>query len=144
MVKRWIDPDVASKISFTKSNSDLLQFVPKENLQKRYGGDDEWNYQYIEPRVGENDCLDKAEKRAEVQSERDELADAFERLTLEWIVSQHQSKQSSEKETERQAVAQQLFENYWKLDPYIRARTLYHRAGTLDASTGKADFKASR
>lgn len=143
-MKHWLDAEVAKKINFTKSTSDLLQFVHEENLQAHYGGKDNWQYTYIEPKHGENEYLGDGEKEAEIRAERDELARQFERLTLEWAGVDHQSDEGKKKDEERQKAAHEIQENYWKLDPYIRARTYYHRAGTLDAITGKLDLKPTQ
>ena len=42
----------------------------------------------------------------------------------------------------RARLAERLAENYWKLDPYIRARSLYDRSGVLGAA-GKLEFYPS-
>ena len=49
----------------------------------------------------------------------------FERLTQEWI------KQPTIAEQRRGEVAERLRIGYWKLDPYIRARSLYDRTGVI-------------
>lgn len=144
MVKHWLDPNVAIKINFTKTKSDLLKFVHEENLQSLYGGKDDWQYKYIEPQHGENEAHNSPEHEEKLSEEREELVRQFEQLTLDWTATTHQSKECNEKETERQAAAHKLQENYWRLDPYIRAKTYYHRAGTLDGNTGRVDFKATR
>ncbi|KAI0458198.1 CRAL/TRIO domain-containing protein [Xylaria acuta] len=129
MIKGWLDPVIASKINFTRKPTDLLQFISEENLQTSFGGKDTWEYEYIEPAKGENARLEEAEKRTEIQRERNGLVGEFELETIEWArlpIDSPAEKQSASRRTE---VAHQLSGNYWKLDPYIRARTYFHRLG---------------
>ncbi|GAP87188.1 putative phosphatidylinositol transfer protein CSR1 [Rosellinia necatrix] len=128
MIKGWLDPVIASKINFTRKPADLLQFIPEASLQTSYGGKDGWEYEYVEPVEGENARLDEAEKRAEIQQQRDELVAEFERATLAWARSPGGGG-AKEKALRRAEVVDRLGANYWRLDPYIRARTLYHRWG---------------
>ena len=53
----------------------------------------------------------------------------FEELTKRWIAGEDVT-------GERDAIANELNENYWKLDPYIRARTLYDRLGAIGERGG--------
>jgi hypothetical protein len=54
----------------------------------------------------------------------------YESTILLWI---HEGDKGNleEKRKERDAVAEDLRQNYWKLDPYVRAKTLYDRMGVL-------------
>ncbi|KAI8948353.1 CRAL/TRIO domain-containing protein [Xylaria longipes] len=131
MIKGWLDPVIASKINFTRKPADLLQFISKQNLQTSFGGDDTWEYEYIEPVKGENAKLDEAEKRTEIQQERNELIGEFELETIEWACLTAGSPAGEEKASQRTKIAHSLSGNYWKLDPYIRARTYYHRLGIV-------------
>ncbi|KAI0436639.1 CRAL/TRIO domain-containing protein [Xylaria telfairii] len=129
MIKGWLDPIIASKINFTRKPADLLQFISKENLQTSFGGEDTWEYEYIEPVKGENAKLEEVEKRTQIQQERSELIGEFELETTEWACLVSGSPAGKEKALRRIELAHQLSRNYWKLDPYIRARTYYHRLG---------------
>lgn len=140
IVKRWLDPVIAAKITFT-GGSDLTKYIPKENLQKSYGGKDDWEYKYFEPVAGENDHADD-EKKVEEERDREDLLQRYQKLTVEWVGLDAESAAGKEKNAERDAVVKELQQNYWRLDPYRRARTYYHRSGVLDAS-GKVDFKAA-
>ncbi|KAI3318854.1 CRAL/TRIO domain-containing protein [Xylariaceae sp. AK1471] len=128
MIKGWLDPVIASKINFTRKSADLLRFISEENLQTSYGGKDSWEYEYIEPVPGENKRFDEVEKKAEIQGERDELVREFELQTVEWASKESDAK---DKASRRNELADQLSGNYWKLDPYIRARTYFHRVGMV-------------
>ncbi|KAI0521075.1 CRAL/TRIO domain-containing protein [Xylaria bambusicola] len=131
MIKGWLDPVIASKINFTRKSADLLQFVPAENLQTSYGGKDSFEYKYIEPVEGENAKLEEVEKRAEIQHERNELVDEFELRTSEWASLAADTSAEKEKASRRTETAEHLSKNYWTLDPYIRARTVFHRLGMV-------------
>ncbi|GAB1313188.1 CSR1-phosphatidylinositol transfer [Madurella fahalii] len=142
IIKPWLDPVIASKINFTSGNAGLARFIAQENLQKCYGGKDNWEYKYIEPVEGENERM-QSEKKEEVQAERSELIRQFEQLSLEWVKAKPGSDDAKQKVTERRELAERLRESHWKLDPYVRARTYYHRAGVIDA-LGAVDFKAAK
>ncbi|KAI0431747.1 CRAL/TRIO domain-containing protein [Xylaria sp. FL1042] len=134
IIKGWLDPVIASKIHFTRKSADLLQHISQENLQTSYGGEDTFEYQYIEPVEGENARLDESEKRAEIKKERDELTGEFEKCTIEWASLAANSPEEKEKGSQRTQLADHLTNSYWKLDPYIRARTYFHRTGMIENS----------
>lgn len=131
MIKGWLDPVIASKINFTRRSADLLQFISPENLQASYGGKDSFEYEYVEPVEGENARLAEAEKRAKIEHERNELVDEFELQTTEWAALVADAPAGKEKASRRTEVVEHLSKNYWKLDPYIRARTYFHRTGMV-------------
>ncbi|KAI0968928.1 CRAL/TRIO domain-containing protein, partial [Xylaria arbuscula] len=131
IIKGWLDPVIASKINFTRNSADLLKFISQENLQTSYGGNDTWEYEYVEPVEGENARLYESEKKAEIQRERDELIGDFELRTVEWASLEAESSAGKENSSLRTEAADHLTENYRKLDPYIRARTYFHRLGMV-------------
>lgn len=141
VIKPWLDPVIASKIHFTSGAKGLLDFIDKPNLQKSFGGGDPWEYKYIEPTHGENDRM-RSEKKDEVRAERDALAARFEKLTLEWAGTDPASGEGRAKDAERTALAGELGRSFWRMDPYVRARTYYHRAGVI-GEQGNVDFKAA-
>ncbi|KAJ8125772.1 hypothetical protein O1611_g7868 [Lasiodiplodia mahajangana] len=129
IIKGWLDPVIASKINFTRSSADLLRFISEENLQTCFGGNDAWEYEYVEPVEGENAKLDDEEKKAEIEREREKLIREFELETIEWASLPTDRSSGEEKPSRRIEIVDQLSENYWRLDPYIRARTYFHRIG---------------
>jgi hypothetical protein len=137
VIKHWLDPVVASKVHFTSGAKGLLKFIPKSNLQKSYGGEDPWEYKYVNPVPSENERMQSEEKKTKIQMERQELIDQFTRLTTEWISGKEETS------AKRDELAQLLQLNYWKLDPYVRSSTYYHRVGAVNR-TGGVDFKAAR
>jgi hypothetical protein len=50
---------------------------------------------------------------------------------LEWVHEGEKTQNLEERRKERDEVAENLRQNYWKVDPYVRARTLYDRIGLL-------------
>jgi hypothetical protein len=42
IIKGWLDPVVASKIHFTKHLEDLEQYIPRSQIMKELGGDEDW------------------------------------------------------------------------------------------------------
>lgn len=142
IIKPWIDPVIAAKIHFTSGNADIQRFIAKDNLQTRYGGQDEWEYQYIEPSVGEDNKTKDEEKKAKIQDERKELAQEFERETVSWVALDPTSTEAEEVAARRSEISKQLSANFWQLDPYRRARTYYQRAGVID-DKGMVDLQAA-
>ena len=125
IIKGWLDPVVASKIHFTRSLSDLEKFIPKSQILSELDGDEKWEYQYIEPVAGENDIMKDTATRDKILEERGVMVQRFENATKEWIAG------DETKAAERDAIADELNASYWKLDPYVRARTLYDRIGAI-------------
>jgi hypothetical protein len=121
----------------------MTQFIPRENLQTCYGGNDKWEYKYVEPVLGENERLRSEEKKVKIQGEREDLIDQFTRLTAEWVSLEPEGDAGKEKNIQRCDVVKELEENYWQLDPYVRSTTYYHRVGVLNRQ-GEVDFQAAR
>jgi hypothetical protein len=137
IVKGWLDPVVAGKVHFAKTIDDLQNYVPRSQIPTELGGDEKWEYKYPEPIPGENDKMKEEGPKQELQSERQSIVDKYEATVLEWVHGGDAA--SEEKRKERDTVAEQLRQNYWKLDPYVRARSLYDRTGVL-RDGGKLDF----
>lgn len=128
IIKGWLDPVVASKVHFTKDASDLAEHIDKDKIPKELGGDEDFEYEYIEPVDGENAMLLDKAGRAEVQKERAGIVDEYERETLAWINGQGDE---AAHKARRSELAAELSKNYWRLDPYIRAKTLFDRNGVI-------------
>ena len=97
---------------------------------KELEGEEQFEYKYIEPLAGENDIMKDTATRDEIQTERNGLVQRFEEATKQWIAGEEIAA------GERDVVASGLNENYWRLDPYIRARTLYDRIGAIGERGG--------
>jgi hypothetical protein len=137
IVKGWLDPVVAGKVHFAKTIDELSHYVPRTQIPTELGGDEKWEYKYLEPVPGENDKMQEEGPKQELQSERQSIVDKYESTVLDWVHSGDSA--ADERRKERDAVAEQLRQNYWKLDPYVRARSLYDRMGVLQEG-GKLDF----
>ncbi|KAF4121604.1 SEC14 [Geosmithia morbida] len=130
VIRGWLDPVVAGKVHFTNTVADLKEFIDADKISKELGGDEDWEYQYIEPKEGENDIMKDTETRDKIKAARDELVKQFETATVDWIKTTNPEEAQALK-VKRHDLAKQLKENYWKLDPYVRARSLYDRVGNI-------------
>jgi len=129
---------VAAKVHFTNNRSELEGFISRDHLIKELEGDENWEYKYVEPIPGENDKMKDTQTRDRMLAEREELVKKFEQATREWI-RQPEGEQGKQLKAEREKIAKLLREDYWRLDPYIRARTLYDRQGAIQTG-GKTDW----
>ncbi|OOQ84760.1 CRAL/TRIO domain protein [Penicillium brasilianum] len=130
-----LDPVVASKVHFINGAKDLEKLVPKSQILKEIGGEEDWDYEYIEPLPQENDRLKDTATRDLILGERKCLGDELFRVTVNWI-SQSDVESSL---VRRDEVIKSLRENYWKLDPYVRARSILDRTGVIKEG-GRIDF----
>ncbi|KAF2084555.1 CRAL/TRIO domain-containing protein [Saccharata proteae CBS 121410] len=127
IIRGWLDPVVASKVHFTKTLDDLSSFIPLNHIPEALGGNEKWTYTYIEPSATENAAMKDTAARDKVMAEREDIIHAYEDATIRWV----QEGGSDEVKMERVALAEKLRENYWRLDPFVRARSLYDRTGVL-------------
>jgi hypothetical protein len=132
IIRGWLDPVVAAKVHFTNNRSDLEKYIEPSQLLKDLGGKSDWTYKYTEPIPGENDKMKDTETRDRLLQQREELVKKFEATTLQWI-EHPDGDQGKELKAKRHQLAAELKEDYWRLDPYIRARSLYDRQGVLQA-----------
>lgn len=126
IIKGWLDPVVASKVHFTRNVEELEYFVEKSHIPKELGGNDPWDYHFLEPQPGENDLMKDETTKQLLLDERAEIVRDYEKTTQEWI------KDSSAVKQRRTELAERLRSGYWQLDPYLRARSLYDRAGVIE------------
>lgn len=138
IVKGWLDPVVASKVHFAKTVDELSNYIPRSQIPTEQGGDEKWEYKYLEPVPGENDKMKDEATKQELETERRQMVDKYEATVLDWIHA-GDSASLEDKRKERDAAAEQLRLNYWKLDPYVRARSVYDRMGVIQEG-GKLDF----
>lgn len=100
---------------------------------KDLGGDEDWTYQYIEPVAGENDKMMDIKTRDRLLAERGNIVKNYEKATLDWIHSGSGTDLSDIK-TRRHELANTLRDDYWRVDPYLRARSYYDRVGMINPS----------
>ena len=102
--------------------------MPKDHIPKELGGDDPFVYSYLEPVPGENDKMKDDATKNRLLEERSARVKNFEAVTQEWIKG---STTDNELMQERNSIAGQLRKDYWRLDPYVRARSQYDRSGMI-------------
>lgn len=145
IIRGWLDPVVAAKVHFTNNKAELQEFIEPGHILKELGGDENWEYQYVEPIAGENDLMKDTETKTNLVNTREKLIKDYEEATIQWIQNPEGAKDIFAK---RNNLATELRDNYWRVDPYIRARSLYDRQGILqgaaeakwyEAANGKAD-----
>lgn len=137
VIKGWLDPVVASKVHFTKNANDLSQFIEMKHVPKDLGGQEDWTYKYVEPVPGENEKMKDVETRRKIEAERSQIVREYEAATIKWCKTGEAAVQNT-----RLQLAEKLRANYWRLDPYVRARSLYDRWGVLKGG-GVVDFHPS-
>ena len=130
IIRGWLDPVVAAKVHFTSNVEDLEKFIPRSQIVKELEGDENWEYKYIEPVPGENDAMKEEAPRKALEAERDADVREYQKKTFEWI-SKGTGADVDQIKDERHNLARKLNDNYWKLDKYVRARTLYDRTGMI-------------
>ncbi|PVH76009.1 CRAL/TRIO domain-containing protein [Cadophora sp. DSE1049] len=140
IIRGWLDPVVASKVQFTNNNDEMEQFVPKSQIIKELGGDEDWEYHYPEPTPGENDLMKDTATRDKLLQEREVLVNDYEKATLDWI---NGTGDMEAVKTKRHELANGLKDDYWRLDPYVRARSIYDRVGLIQKG-GKLQFYPSK
>lgn len=128
-----MDPVIVSKIQFTKSVSDLENYIPRERIFKELGGPENWEYKYIEPEQSENKRMDDSTTREALEDERHGIVKELLTTTSSWITASatKDNEQLKTSKARRAELAEQLSANYWKLDPYVRARNCLDRAGII-------------
>jgi hypothetical protein len=136
-----MDPEIAAKVEFTNSVADLEKFIPREQIVEEVGGDEKWSYEYVEPSSSENSKMGDTTTRDALKGERQAIGEEFLAATSGWI-SAAKLKDTTKLqsiESERAYLAERLRVNYWKLDPYIRARLLLDRTKVIQGG-GKVEF----
>ncbi|OJD15826.1 hypothetical protein AJ78_03969 [Emergomyces pasteurianus Ep9510] len=145
IIKGWLDPVVASKVHFTSNYQELENFIAKEAIPQSLGGSDNYAYEYIEPKQGENDHMKDTAKATALREERHKIIDEFQRATLDWINTASTAADKGEDiKKQRQDIALRLSDFYWKLDPYIRARSIYDRIRHAEAAAAAAKAPATK
>ncbi|KAL1885840.1 phosphatidylinositol transfer protein csr1 [Paecilomyces lecythidis] len=145
IIRGWLDPVVAAKVNFTYGVGDLEKFIARENIIKELGGDDPWEYKYLEVQPGENERMKDNAKRDEVLAKASTHHQELQDATKEWIVAANKGDQEAVKtwKAKREEIIEKVKEVYWELDPYIRARSYYDRAGVI-LPGGEIDFYPER
>lgn len=121
---------MAAKVHFTNNKSGLEEFIVPERIIKELEGSEDWEYKYEEPVPGENDLMKDTDARDRLLQTRERFVKEFEDATKSWVRTS-EGEEQQKAGTRRDELASQLRENYWQLDPYVRARSLYDRQGVI-------------
>ena len=133
IIKGWLDPVVAGKVHFTSTVEELSQYIEPTHIPQELGGNDNWQYEYVPAKEGENLALEEdAGVRQRLEKEREETVNAYELATLKWV----KQPDSVPLRSERASLREKLKREYWDLDPYVRARSLYDRTGMIQNGGG--------
>ncbi|KAH3679370.1 hypothetical protein WICMUC_001051 [Wickerhamomyces mucosus] len=130
IIKNWLDPVVAGKISFTKNVKDLENFIPLNYIPKSLGGNDEFEPNFIQGSSNDDLLLKDESTKLKIQNERQLIIEEFIVATISWIESENEE-QSDKFKIQKVKLGEKLALNYIELDPYIRSRNYYDRIGAL-------------
>lgn len=137
LIHGWMDPVVASKVHFTRSVSDLDKYISRDQIPQELAGDEDWKYTYIEPSADENAAMKDTATRDSLMYERMMIGLRVLAATAAWVSATTFCEGTEDKakveelRMRRNAVIEEFKSNYWKLDPYIRARAITDREGVL-------------
>lgn len=141
LIKSWMDPNVAKKVHFTKNNDELNHYIDQSQRTAEYGGTSKFEYKYIEPQPNENAAMKDTAMSEEMKAKRTEAAVNFEKLTVEWLNAS--GKKAAELNKIRVEKAKDLSHQYWNIDPFVRARSVYDRAGQVHPSPADPKIAAT-
>lgn len=139
LIQAILDPVVAAKVYFIDSRKDLEQIVAPSQIIRELGGHENWEYKYQEPLPCEDDRLHDTATRDAIFAERRALGEELFAVTAEWIADP----ESYGWVERRELAIMKMHDNYWTLDPYVRARTLLDRTGVIKDG-GIVDFYPAR
>lgn len=133
LIRGWMDPDIAAKVQFTNNISDLEQLIDMNNFPKDLGGNDDWKYEYIEAKEDENKQMEDIITRDALWKERQSIGQEFLAATSAWIEA-HANKDTArikKASADRDFQIERLRVNFWKIDPYTRAKTWLDRINVI-------------
>lgn len=131
IIKKWLDPQVASKITFTKSYTDLNQYISDENIPESLGGKSHCiRTSFKVPDSRYDTKMKDTVTKKKILNNRKKLIDAFIIKTKTWIECTDRN-MSIEALRDRVSAGKELSINYLELDPYIRSRSIYDINGSL-------------
>lgn len=143
IIQPMLDPVVAQKVQFTKSTADLEKYIPADQLPTEMGGTHPWEYSYPEPVAGENDAQKDTATRDTLMKERVQIGLRLLGATAGWIsaAGRKDADVVGRLAERREAAIADMRTNYWKLDPYVRARSYVDRNGALQPDGTVVAFK---
>ncbi|GAD99721.1 CRAL/TRIO domain protein [Paecilomyces variotii No. 5] len=132
LIQGILDPVVAAKVHFINDARGLEKLIPREHILKELGGEEDWEYEYIDPEPHENDKHRDSTTRDTLLAERRLLGDELFETTTTWI-------SAGQCLDRRNEIIEKLRDNYWRLDPYVRSRNILDRTGVIKKG-GKIEF----
>jgi hypothetical protein len=138
IIKGWMNADLVSKTHFTMNVNDLERFISRDQIPKELGGNENWEYRYVEPSLNEDEKLHDFSTRSTILADRLALAEQFQDATMTWLwtSSLRDWIGTAAATCRRDELIEKLRLNYWRLDPYIRARTQLDRTGVIVSDGG--------
>jgi hypothetical protein len=124
-------------VHFTNSKEEMQEYIDIDKMMPELEGDEKWDYKYLEPVPGENDAMKDTATKDKLKAERQSIIEEYEKLTAHWLQSTGEEAEAAK--AKRTKLAGDLKESYWRLDPYVRARSLYDRIGVINPG-GKINF----
>lgn len=131
IIKNWLDPVVADKISFSKNTKELEKFIDKSQLPEYLGGESKFDFDnYPTEQVLATKLIADKETLSKLKEERNSLIQQFLQKTCEWVENEDSSKRDAFT-AERLRLSALLAENYKDMDPYVRGKGMYDVLGQL-------------
>ncbi|EEB06186.1 sec14 cytosolic factor family protein [Schizosaccharomyces japonicus yFS275] len=134
IIKGLLNPQIAKKIIFTQNVKQLSEYISMDVIPEDIGGKNPHPYHYVEPDEHENDLLAPTnEERLLALKRNDELFTKWEELALQWSKLPDNDTENDNVRSACDAAGIEFAKDYWKLDRYTRARTVYDRLGLIKA-----------
>ncbi|KAL4783266.1 CRAL-TRIO domain-containing protein [Aspergillus varians] len=133
VIKPWLSKRTVERIHFTRTVEELEEFIDRDHIIAELGGDDDWEFEYIEPEADDNHRMNDLATRDALLTERQSVAEDFLSATSHWILAARGGSRTDLNNAIRQRdhTIEQIRVNYWELDPYVRARNNLDRTGVI-------------
>ncbi|KAJ2592575.1 phosphatidylinositol transfer protein csr1 [Coemansia sp. RSA 1722] len=131
LISPFIDPNVKSKIVMTRNANELAPYIDPQMLVSELGGQKPFAYKYEMPTAEENLAMTDEQGRKTAEAAFVEAVAEYEKCTQQWLHNSNEEAPSLDDNGRAQA-REALRKSAITLDPYIRARTLYHRFGFIN------------
>ncbi|OKL62978.1 hypothetical protein UA08_02064 [Talaromyces atroroseus] len=138
MIKTWMNDSLVSRVFFTKNLSDLELYIPRQNIPSDLGGsEDKYQYHYIEPDaddLAENLPLEThSPTRNFLLNQHHRISEEFLETTRLWLQTSamRDTIGTAVQQDRRAELIEELRINFWKLDPFVRARCQLDREGVI-------------
>ncbi|KAJ2496395.1 phosphatidylinositol transfer protein csr1 [Coemansia sp. RSA 1972] len=130
LIAPFIDSSVKDKIILVRNASGLAPFIDRKCLPVELGGSKAFKYEYVVPKISENTCMGDVKARGITERSFGDAVNAYERATRTWL-ERSSDDVSVDAGQDRDSAREAVCKAADALDPYVRARTLYHRLGLI-------------